>query len=83
MSKKTKAEKHQRRVGHQRTRVRRNGRRPNPGYGKILPDAVLTSVVEDLAFGQLGCAILRALDVKPIDVLNSFQVHLTEEREHE
>lgn len=69
MSKKTNAAKHERRRNHYRKP--RASKRPNPAYGmKLMSDAGLIRSVETVAFGELGCAFLRALGIKPIDLLN-------------
>lgn len=59
--------------------MKRRGRKPNgarkrknPPIG-ILSNTQMISCIESLAFGELGCAILRGFGVKPIEVLEAIQ----------
>jgi hypothetical protein len=66
MSEKTNAIKHARR----HHRKPRKDRRPNPAFGMgIMSNASLIRSVETVAFGEIGCALLRALKITPWKLL--------------
>jgi hypothetical protein len=68
MSKKSNAEK-QRRNAERRRQPRRR-KRPNPAFiAGIFSNASLVRSIETIAFGELGCALLRALKINPITLL--------------
>ncbi len=48
-------------------------KRPNPLASSILSDKAMIGCVEELMWGQFGCAILRACGIKPIDVSIAIQ----------
>jgi hypothetical protein len=69
MSKKSNAAKAARIAKRHRRKPRRD-KRPNPAFGmKLFSDASLIRSVETIAFGELGCAFLRALKIRPISLL--------------
>lgn len=66
MSKKTNALKREAR----RRRKPLRGKRRNPAFNMgIMSNASLIRCVETIAFGELGCAILRAVKITPINLL--------------
>lgn len=62
------AHKRRRRNSLRRT-PERDGKGPIGLTPRMLSDKQLVSMVETLSFGSVGCSFLRALGIKPIDLL--------------
>jgi hypothetical protein len=70
MSRKTNAAKAAARVArHTKPRRGNRGKRPNPAFDGFLSSAAMIQTIESVAFGEIGCTILRAFHIKPIELL--------------